>query len=178
MNHYGTKVLFTDRLRLRPFTLEDAQAMFNNWASDPDVVKFLTWPVYKSPDTAVEILNLWTSQYGDPSFYQWAIALKETNMPIGSISVVDFENDIPEIGYCIGKPWWGKGITAEALSAVIDFLLREVGAETVTAKHAVDNPASGRVMEKCGMIRERIIPQAYRCNDGIKDLFCWAIHRG
>lgn len=178
MNHKGTKVLSTDRLILRPFTLEDAQAMFDNWASDPEVVKFLTWPVYKTPDTATQILTLWTSQYGDPTFYQWAIALKGSNMPIGSISVVEIENDVPEIGYCIGRSWWGQGITSEALSAVLDFLFQEVGVESIIAKHAVDNPASGRVMEKCGMTLEGIQKAGCKCNDGIKDLRCYRIQRG
>ena len=178
MNHKGTQVLSTDRLILRPFTLADAQAMYDNWASDPAVVKYLTWPEYKSPNTAVETLSLWTSQYADPAFYQWAIALKDSDMPIGSISVVNFAEDIPEMGYCIGRNWWGQGITAEALAAVLDYLFREVGVEAVTAKHAVDNPASGRVMKKCGMTRCGMLPQAYRCNDGIQDVYCYRIGRG
>lgn len=178
MQHQGTQVLHTRRLILRPFRLEDAQDMFNNWASDPEVVRFLTWPAYKSADTAVEILTLWTAQYKDPGFYQWAIALKDSDIPIGSISVVDFENDVPEIGYCIGRNWWGQGITPEALEAVIGFLFREVGADQVTAKHAVENPASGRVMEKCGMVFTGMRPKAYQGNSGLADVNCYSIGRG
>lgn len=177
MNHKGTQHLFTKRLILRPFSVEDAQAMYDNWASDPEVVKYLTWPAYKSPDTAVEILSLWTAQYGDPTFYQWAIALKENNMPIGSISVVDIEEDVPEIGYCIGRAWWNQGITTEALSGIIQFLFKDVGVEKVTAKHAVENPASGRVMAKCGMVFEGITPKAYQSNCGLMDVCCYHIQR-
>ena len=177
MQHQGTQILYTDRLLLRPFRITDAQAMYDNWASDPEVVKFLTWPAYKTPDTAVQILTIWTSQYSDPAFYQWAIALKENDMPIGSISVVDFTEDAPEIGYCIGRPWWNQGITTEALSAVIQFLFRNVGVNTVLAKHAIENPASGKVMEKCGMRFQGIAPEAYQSNSGLMSVHCYSISK-
>ena len=81
MNHLGTKALETPRLILRPFTMDDAPAMYKNWASDPEVTKFLTWQPHRDESVALEILALWTDQYSDPTFYQWAIELKEIREP-------------------------------------------------------------------------------------------------
>ncbi len=76
MNHCGTYTIETKRLLLREFMVEDAEAMFQNWASDKEVTKFLTWPAYTSLDTAIHILNEWTASYEKPDFYQWAIVPK------------------------------------------------------------------------------------------------------
>jgi len=179
MNHLGTQRIETERLILRPFVMEDAEAMYRNWASDPDVTKFLTWPAYKSVDTAHEILDIWTKQYADNTFYQWAIELKELGEPIGSISVVEYKEHVQsaEIGYCIGKQWWGNGIMTEALKAVVDFLFREVGALRIEAGHDVANPASGAVMRKCGMQYEGTLRQSDYNNQGICDAAYYGILR-
>jgi len=177
MNHRGTKTLETSRLRLRPFRMEDASAMYENWAKDPEVTKFLTWPAYQSQQSADEILGIWTKSYIRPDFYQWAIELKELGQPIGSISVVDYEESVEsaEIGYCIGRKFWGQGIMPEALHAVLKFLFEEVGLNRVEARHAAENPNSGKVMVKCGMSYEGKLRQAGRSNNGISDICCYSI---
>lgn len=177
MKHLGTKPLETSRLILRPFRMEDAQAMYENWAKQEEVTKYLTWPAYKSLEDAYGILKMWTGSYIRPDFYQWAIVLKELAQPIGSISVVDYDDSVEaaEIGYCIGRNFWGQGIMPEALQAVLTFLFEEVGANRVEAKHAVENPNSGRVMIKCGMSYEGTLRQAARSNYGISDICCYSI---
>lgn len=171
MNHLGTKKIETARLILRPFVMADAEPMCRNWASDPEVTKFLSWPPYKSVDTAHAILAEWTKQYSDNSFYQWAIELKELGEPIGSISVVNQDErvDMAEIGFCIGKAWWGQGIMTEALKAVVDFLFDEVSAQRIEAGHDPNNPASGAVQHKCGLKYEGTLRRSIRSNQGITD---------
>ena len=172
MNHLGTKRIETDRLILRPFASDDAEAMYRNWASDPEVTKFLSWTAYKSVDTAHQILAVWTKQYHDNTFYQWAIELKEIRQPIGSISVVNQDDrvDMAEIGFCIGKSWWGQGVMTEALKAVMTFLFEEVGFQRIEAGHDPDNPASGAVQHKCGMKYEGTFRRRIRSNRGITDV--------
>lgn len=82
--------------------------------------------------------------------------LKENEKVIGSISVVELSNtnEHCDIGYCIGKAYWNKGITTEALKAVILFLFNEIGFERVQAIHYTENVASGEVMKKAGMTYE------------------------
>lgn len=174
MKHQGTKRIETARLVLRPFVREDAEAMYRNWASDPEVTKFLSWPTYKSVEYAHAILDIWVPQYADKTFYQWAIELKELGEPIGSISVVNFDDrvDMAEIGFCIGKQWWGKGIMTEAMKAVMDFLFDEVGMQRIEAGHAPNNPASGAVQRKCGLKYEGTFRRRIRSNQGITDV-CW-----
>ena len=95
MKHCGTQRIETDRLILREFSLDDAEAMFRNWASDPEVVKYLTWPAHADVDVSREVLKDWVSSYMQKDYYQWAIVLKENgNDPIGSISAVKVNDDI------------------------------------------------------------------------------------
>jgi len=177
MRHLGTQVLRTPRLVLRPFSPEDAGAMFANWASDPNVTRFLTWPPHSSPENSLELLKLWASCYGDPTFYQWAIVPEEVGQPIGSISAVRQDEGVSavEIGYCIGAAWWRRGYTSEALSEVIRFFMEEVGANRVSARHDPENPNSGRVMRHCNMLLEGTLRQAGRNNRGVCDERVYAI---
>ncbi len=148
MTHLGTKVIKTPRLTLRPFRMEDREAMFRNWQSDPKVTEFLRWPTAKSIADAQRVLEEWTASYQNPSYYQWAIVLEELGEPIGSISVVeqDEATDKVHIGYCIGSRWWHMGITSEAFSAIISFLFEEVGANRIESQHDPNNPNSGKVI--------------------------------
>lgn len=152
MNSLGTKRLETPRLILRAFEARDAEPMFRNWASDPEVTKFLTWKPYESAETASERMAFLSSRYAEKDM-NWAIELKEIGEAIGSISVVELNERTcaATIGYCIGRAYWGQGIMAEALSEVMRFLFEEVGVNCVNACHDTNNPNSGRVMEKCGM---------------------------
>ena len=179
MKHKGTQLIETPRLILRMAQMTDAEPMFRNWASDPEVTKFLTWPTYQSIDSAYYILDLWTKAYEKQDFYQWMIELKEIGEPIGSISVVNHRDDIAsaEIGYCIGQAWWHKGIVTEALGAVIDYLFEVVGMNRIEAKHDTNNPNSGAVMRKCGMKYEGTHRACDRNNQGICDAAQYAILR-
>lgn len=178
MKHAGTKNLETDRLLLRRFTLEDADAMYNNWASDSEVTKFLMWPCHKSVETSYTVLTDWTSQYSKDDYYQWAITLKENgDEPIGSIAVVhkDDATEMVHIGYCIGKRWWRQGITSEALAALIKFFFEEVGVNRIESRHDPRNPNSGKVMMKCGLKYEGTHREADWNNQGRCDSAMYAI---
>lgn len=179
LTHKGTNTLETARLILRKALPEDAQAMFANWAGDPEVTTFLTWPTHEAVETSAYVLGLWCREYEKPEFYQWIIELKELGQPIGTISVVGLQEEKAEaeIGYCIGRPWWHRGLTSEALDAVLDYLFTQVGMERITAKHDVNNPHSGGVMKKCGMAFQGITPASDRNNRGICDTAHYAITR-
>jgi len=171
MNKTGTQRLETHRLILRPFTIEDAQDMFDNWASDPEVTKFLTWPAHSGVEVTRAVLTDWISRYSDNGFMNWAIEWKETGRVIGNISVVKLnENtEAADMGYCLGRAFWGQGIMPEALRAVMDFLFDMVGLNRVAACHDVKNPKSGRVMAKAGMKQEGILRGGGKNNLGICD---------
>lgn len=178
MKHCGTQTIETDRLILRKFEKEDAAAMYKNWASDPEVTKFLTWPAHTSIEVSKWVTNDWVNSYKDDNYYQWAITVKENGKePIGSISVVHMKEEISmmHIGYCIGQAWWHKGVTSEALKAVMDFLFKEVEVNRIEARHDPRNPNSGNVMKKCGMKYEGTMRAADFNNQGICDACYYAI---
>ena len=175
MIHCGTQNIETERLILRRFSTGDADAMFRNWASDPEVTKYLTWPAHASADVTRAVLEDWIPSYEQDTYYMWAIVLKENgNEPIGSISAVSMKDDIDmvHIGYCIGKAWWHQGIMSEALKAVMDFFFDKVGANRIESRHDPRNPYSGMVMKKCGMKYEGTMRSSDRNNQGICDA-CW-----
>lgn len=174
LDHKGTRLLQTQRLTLRPFRIEDASAVFCNWANDDEVTKFLSWPTHGTPGVTEMVLSDWVCDYIKPDFYQWAIEFE--GQPIGSISVVSHDDRVgkAEIGYCIGKNWWHRGIMTEALRAVMAFLFDEVGFRRIEACHDPRNPYSGAVMQKCGMEYEETLRKSGWNNQGICDVSWYA----
>ena len=151
LTHKGTQTIRTKRLVLRRFTVADAQNMFDNWASDSRVTRFLTWLPHESAEATAQLLALWCKEYENENYYNWVITMDGT--PIGNISVVQLSerSKRAELGYSLGHAHWGRGIMTEAAKAVIAFLFTEVGINRVGISHAVENPASGRVAQKCGL---------------------------
>lgn len=176
MNNRGTRTLETSRLVLRRFTPEDAPAMFANWASDPEVTKYLTWPTHTSADITAWVVNSWCQNYAQPNYYHWCITLKGKDEAIGDIAVVEQKEIIScaEVGYCLGRKWWHQGIMSEALQAVMTCLFED-GYQRVEAGHDVSNPHSGDVMKKCGMRYEGTHRKAGKNNQGIVDMALYAM---
>ena len=77
MQHLGTKTFCTERLILRPFTIDDAEIMFFNWASDDVVTQYLPWDSHSNVEITQEILSDWVNSYKNPDFYQWCIEYKK-----------------------------------------------------------------------------------------------------
>ena len=179
MNKTGTQIIDTHRLVLRPFRPEDAEDMFTGWASDPEVTRFLTWPTHSSADVTRKILADWISRYPDGGFFNWAIEWKETGRVIGNIAVVKLneKTEAADMGYCMSRAYWGRGIMPEALRAVMGYLFDTVGLNRIAACHAVDNPKSGRVMAKAGMKQEALMRGAGKNNQGICDEVWYAALR-
>ena len=161
LNHVGTENIETERLLLRKFIINDAEQMFNNWAKDPDNVKYLSWKAHKNISETREILSIWINEYKNKNSYRWCINLKEKCEVIGSIDVVNImeARSTCEIGYVLSKKYWNNGFMTEALRAVINYLFGNVGFNRIQLLHLVDNPASGKVMIKCGMKCEGILRQ-------------------
>lgn len=177
MEHKGTKIIETERLLLRPFQLNDAEPMFQNWESDSKVTEFLRWKTASDISEAEKVIDEWVQGYKNRDFYQWAIVLKDIKEPIGSISVVGKNEKlgIVHIGYCIGSKWWNQGLTTEAFQAIIPFFFKEVGVNRIESQHDPNNPNSGRVMKKCGLRYEGTLRQADWSNKGIVDACMYSL---
>lgn len=179
MTHIGTRPLETERLILRRYTVEDAEQMFRNWAGDPVVTEYLTWPPHASVEVTKAVLADWVKRYAQPDVYHWGLELKQTGELIGDIAVMHVDEEILEgaLGWCMGHAWWGKGLMPEAGRAVLRCLFEEAGFNRICATHDVANPKSGRAMQKIGMRFEGIGRQAGRNNRGIIDHAVYAILR-
>lgn len=158
MKDMGTIELITDRLILRRFREDDAQDMYNNWASDELTSRYVTWDVHKDVNETKGVIRRWIDEY-DVGGYNWIVELKDTHEVIGSITGVHIHRrDLNiEVGYCYGSKFWGKGYATEALKKVIEYLINDCGFYLVEAKHLIGNPASGRVMEKSGMYKDAVL---------------------
>jgi len=152
----------TERIVLRPWCESDAEALFR-YASDPDVGPRAGWPPHKSVEESLEIIrNVFNTDT------MWAVVWKETGEAIGcagylpaSHSNLAIAETECEVGYWIARPYWGKGICTEALRLVIDYCFSEKGFTVLWGDYFPENPASGRVMAKCGFTdtgREELCP--------------------
>jgi [ribosomal protein S5]-alanine N-acetyltransferase len=176
--HKGTQAINTERLLLRRFEFTDANDMFKNWANDYEVTKFLAWKPHENIEVTKEIVKQWINEYENNNTYNWAIELKEIGEVIGGISLVKLDEKYYscEIGYCMARKHWGKGIMSESLKVVIDYLFLEVGFNRIVAKHDTNNIASGKVMVKSGMQYEGTLRQVkLRDNKEFYDLALYAI---
>ena len=152
----------TERLFLRKWSDSDAGVLFK-YASDPEVGPRAGWPPHKSVEESLEIIRTLFSAEG-----MWAVVLKATAEPIGCVGYlpatganIDITEDQCEVGYWIARPYWGKGLCTEALRLIVDNCFNVKGFTALWGDYFPDNPASGRVMEKCGFVdtgRELLCP--------------------
>ena len=141
--------LSTERLVLRKLVIDDVNSIFNNWANDPEVTKYMTWKAHKSIEETKQILDIWLKEYKNPKTIRYGIVLKENNELIGAIDVVDYIDNNPEIGYCLSRKYWNKGYMTEACKAVVEYLFA-IGYKTILIEADERNIGSNRVIEKVG----------------------------
>lgn len=177
MEHKGTQTIETQRLILRRITADDAQTLFDDCFSHPEVTKYLRYPTHQTVQDSLDIIGVWTKQYEKDDFYHWVIVLKDENRPMGTIGVVSHnEHDAcAMIGYQLSERDWGNGYMTEALKAVLDYLLLDVGFNRVEGMYAVRNPRSGAVMRRAGMQYEGMMREKFYCRAGYQDANVYAL---
>ena len=190
MRHAGTQEIETERLVLRRLTPEDAGMMYQNWANDPQVTKFLRWEPHKNADETRELLTAWALLYPNGDYYEWGIVEKATGQLFGTIGIFtsssaeperdpwpgfDHTNGVWEVGYCIGRKWWNKGFTTEALRAVVAYWFTRTDSRWLACGHAAANPASASrpawsALEN-RMLRCTVGDEMRDWQDALKDFF-------
>jgi ribosomal-protein-alanine N-acetyltransferase len=141
-------VLETKRLFLRPLTVDDAEAVFT-WVSDERVTKFMPYSTYTNIDQVKDWLSNLSNETETNHF---GFVLKENNLLIGA-GDIGYNQDTAawDFGYNLRYDYWNQGYTTEATKAMMKFAYDKYGARDFSSNHAVDNIASGKVMEKCGL---------------------------
>lgn len=140
------KIIQGTRITLRPFLLSDAEAMYK-YAGDDEVTKYLSFDTHKNIEESKETLeNFFVDK---PGIY--AIENNETKEVMGCIDIRVTERGRASFGYVLARQYWGKGYMTEALKMIFELAFNEMNLDAVYAVHYLENPASGRVMEKAGM---------------------------
>ncbi len=150
---YDGVIMESGRIVLRPWREDDAPALYK-YASDPEVGPRAGWEPHKSIKESLEIIR--TVFHNDTT---WAIELKETGEPLGAMGYLPAEGSQlpsrkgePLVGYWVGRPYWNRGICTEALQLMLGHIREATDIRSLIGSHFIDNPASGRVMEKCGFV--------------------------
>jgi RimJ/RimL family protein N-acetyltransferase len=167
----------TARLTLRRPTLDDAQAIFEEYAADPDVTKYLVFKPHVEVETVRVFLRELMAAVEEGARFPWAITLTGADRPIGMLEIrVDGTGG--NIGYVLAKRHWGRGYMPEALRVVVDWAMAQPEIYRVWAFCDVDNVTSARVMDKIGMQREGILRRwsvSPNVSDEPRDCFCYSV---
>jgi RimJ/RimL family protein N-acetyltransferase len=167
----------TERLRLHPPATEDAAAIFATYARDPEVTRYLTWRPHTSPDDTLEFLKYCADGWVKSGPFTWVITLRESGRLAGAIELRPQGHRV-ELGYVLGRAYWGRGLMTEAVRAVTDWALAQADIYRVWAVCDVANHASARVLEKAGMQREGLLRAwSLHPNAGTAPRDCWCYAR-
>lgn len=168
--------LRTARLLLRVPRPEDAKQIFETYAQDPHVTRYLIWPPHRELAETERIMGEFIAAWETGERYPWVIRALDDDRLIGMIElrVQEFKADL---GYVFARAEWGKGFATEALRAVVDAAFTDPAVYRVWAVCDLENPASARVMEKAGMTREGILRRFMRHGNAHAepcDVYCYA----
>ncbi len=167
----------TARLTLRRPTLDDAQAIFEEYAADPDVTKYLVFKPHHEVETVRVFLRELMAAVEEGTRIPWAITLTGADRLIGMLEI-RIDGVGANLGYVLAKQYWGRGYMPEALRAVVDWAMAQPEIYRVWAFCDVDNQGSAHVMEKIGMQREGILRRwsvSPNVSDEPRDCFCYSV---
>ncbi|MDK2587224.1 GNAT family N-acetyltransferase [Romboutsia sedimentorum] len=141
------KTMYTERLKLRPFTIDDAKYVYE-YASDEQTVKYLTWPMHKDIEHTKRVIENFYIPY--PGTY--AVEENVSGKCIGSLGIsINDKSDSVTYGIAINSQFWNKGYATEILTKAIKFTFEVLKAKKAHGEHLIGNDASGKIMLKCGM---------------------------
>ena len=170
------KILYTERLTIRPFQMRDLDAFFA-YAKTPDVGPNAGWKPHANKEESARLLVDFIEK--DES---WAITDRETGKLMGSIGLHEDQargyRRARSLGYVLASECWGRGLATEAAKAVIAYAFDDLGADIVSVRHYPFNLRSKRVIEKCGFTYEGTLRRAVLLYDGsIQDCVCYSMLR-
>ena len=169
-------VLRTSRLLLRVPSVADDRAIFEGYATDPDVTRYLRWRPHASLADTIAFLHQTIAAIETGAEAQWVIEPYALERPIGMIGF-RLAGHAAELGYVLERAWWGRGYATEAAKAVVDWAVAEPGIYRAWAVCDVEHQASARVLEKVGMEREGVLRRGIvlpNLSPEPRDCWCYA----
>ena len=146
----------TRQLVLRRPRLSDADEIFDSYAADPEVTRYVTWRPYQDRNEVTQFLQSRLTRWDSNEEFSWAITRAEEDRVIGMIAC-RVREPAADIGYVLSRSLWGRGHMTEAANAVVEWAINLDFVYRVWAVCDVENKASARVLEKVGMQREGIL---------------------
>jgi ribosomal-protein-alanine N-acetyltransferase len=169
--------LKTERLRLRKVRLADAEAIFRQYAQDPEVTKYVSWHAHKDIEETRDFVRTCLLAWSAGNAFHWVIERLEDKPVIGMMSV-RAGGQRWELGYVLARAHWKRGYMTEAVKGIIAWAMRQKDIYRIWAVCDIDNLASARVMEKAGMQREGVL-RRWSVHPNIsaepRDSYCYAI---
>ena len=171
-------ILYTKSLILKKMTLKDAEDLFE-YASDPEVTKYVTWAPHKSIDDSIDFLKSVLRRYENNEVSEWGIVYKENNKFIGTCGYVLWVpvHSLAEIAYALSWEYWGKGLVTEAVKEVIKHGFEKMNLNRIYARCFVENIGSQKVLEKVGMKFEGILREQMFIKGKFSDMKIYSILR-
>lgn len=170
------QIVNTSRLQLRFPVIEDAAAIFEQYAQDKSVTKYMTWLPHSDMKTTQKYLQQCLSELEAKTAFFWVIVPEKESKPVGMIRS-QLQSCRAELGYVIARPYWNQGLMTEARQPLVDWLIAQPNVYRVWAVCDRENLASARVLEKVGMTREGILHRWLihpNVSNEPRDCFCYA----
>ena len=149
------KELESEHLILRKIRLDDVEDYYRNVGSREAVTRYMLFDAYRDISESRASIEKVLRRYSEGRCYRWAITRKGEDRLVGIVELLRFDetDNSCSFAYMLSDDHWGKGYGTEVLNAVFAFAIREMGVEVIRADHMAANPASGRCMEKAGMVQ-------------------------
>jgi|SRR5215472_6509340 len=166
----------TDRLRLRLPRMDDAPSLFQGYAQDPEVSRYLVWLPHRNIQETGQFLERCIASWAGESAFPWALIKKEDDELIGMIEL-RIEGARANIGYVLRRSAWGQGFAPEAAKVIVEWAINQDSIYRVWAVCDVENKASARVLEKAGMQREGVLRRWMvhpNLSDQPRDSYCYS----
>jgi ribosomal-protein-alanine N-acetyltransferase len=171
------EIIETARLRLRLPRPEDADVIFQEYAQDPEVLKYLMWRLHDNIQTTRAFVKRCLKVWQAGAVFPWVITLKDDGRLAGMLELC-IDGHRADLGYVLARSYWGRGYATEAVKAVTAWALAQPAIYRVWAVCDVENIASARVLEKAGMQREGIL-RRYILHTSVsaepRDVYCYAM---
>ena len=148
---HGTAELWTENLVLRRYRPEDAEQLYQQLGTDPEMHQYSGWNPYQTLEMTQDTVQHFIDSYQRDHSYSWVMDANGDDVVAGTIGAYDYHNGQIEVGFSVGRAWQGRGFATEALRTVLAYLTENEGIACVTAWCAAENIGSRRVLEKAGM---------------------------
>jgi RimJ/RimL family protein N-acetyltransferase len=168
----------TSRLSLRALTAADTDDFFAIY-SDPEVMRYWSTPALANRDAAAKLIAEIQEGFSRHELLKWGIALRSDDRVIGSATLFhpDFTHRRVEVGYALGRAYWGQGYMQEALTAIFNYAFDTLNFHRIEADVDPRNAGSVRILERLGFQREGYLRERWQVNDEIQDALFYGLLR-